>query len=140
MPQKMLGYYKDLYFREINQEISNALNAKTNRFNSVQQVLTRERAVPTGFRIDRLEDPGRFMNRTFQTYIERVRLEPRQYVRERGSLSRFLGFTPGAQNSEIPIMFKDKHFSFQNFFLCGLDFDFLMLDACMITLIDLIAW
>lgn len=77
MPQKMLGYYKDLYYKEINQEISNVMNLKTNRFNSVQQVLTREPALPAGFRIDRLEDPGKFMNRTMQTYIERVRLEPK---------------------------------------------------------------
>lgn len=30
--------------------------------------------------------------------------------------------------------------SFSNFLLCGLDFDILMLDVCMVTLIDLIAW
>lgn len=77
MPQKMLGYYKDLYFKEINQEISNALNNKTNRFNSVQQAMTREKALPANINMSKLEDPGRFMNRTMQTYIERVRLEPR---------------------------------------------------------------
>lgn len=77
MPQKMLGYYKDLYYKNINQELSNVINLNTNRFNSVQQVLSRERALPEGFRIDKLEDPGKFMNRTFQTYIERVRLEPK---------------------------------------------------------------
>jgi len=73
-------------------EISNVINMKQGRFNTVQQVLTRERAVPEGFRMERLEDPGNFMNRTMQTYIERVRLEPKQYVRERGSIARWLGF------------------------------------------------
>ena len=34
------------------------MNTKTNRFNSVQQIMTFERAVPAGFRIDRLDDPG----------------------------------------------------------------------------------
>jgi hypothetical protein len=36
MPYKMLAYYKDLYYKEINLEISNVTSAKTNRFNSVQ--------------------------------------------------------------------------------------------------------
>jgi len=140
MPQKMLGYYKDLYYKEINQEISNVMNLKTNRFNSVQQVLTRERALPAGFRIDRLEDPGKFMNRTMQTYIERVRLEPKQYVRERGSLARWLGFQPGVRDTEIPVMFKDHWMGFSSFLLCGLDFDFLMLDVLVVTLIDLVSF
>jgi hypothetical protein len=50
----MLMYYKDLYYKEINQEISNVMNLKTNRFNSVQQVMTREKAVPAGFNINKL--------------------------------------------------------------------------------------
>ena len=116
------------------------MNMKTNRFNSVQQVLTRERAVPAGFRIDRLEDPGKFMNRTMQTYIERVRLEPKQYVRERGAIARWLGFQPGIRDTEIPVMFKDPWMGFSNFLLSGLDFDFLMLDVLIITFIDLVAW
>jgi hypothetical protein len=36
MPEKMLGYYKDLYYKEINLAISNITSTKTNRFNSVQ--------------------------------------------------------------------------------------------------------
>lgn len=139
MPEKMLGYYKDLYYKEINQEISNVVMSKTNRFNSVQQVLTRERALPEGFRIDRLDDPGKFMNRTMQTYVERVRLEPKQYVRERGALARWFGFQPGVKDTEIPIMFKDPWMNFSNFLLCGLDFDFLMLDVLVVTFIDLVA-
>jgi Meckelin (Transmembrane protein 67) len=102
-----------------------------------------------------------------QTYIERVRLEPRQYVRERGAIARWLGIQPLASGpswaqrgpaqgqdgagraqgasqassySDIPVLFKDKWMNFSNFLLCGLDFDFLMLDVCMVTLIDLIAW
>jgi hypothetical protein len=116
------------------------MNMKTNRFNTVQQVLTRERAVPAGFRIDRLEDPGKFMNRTMQTYIERVRLEPKQYVRERGAIARWLGFQPGIKDTEIPVLFKDPWMGFSNFLLSGLDFDFVMLDVLIITFIDLVAW
>lgn len=140
MPKNMLGYYKDLYFKEINQEISNVINTKTNRFNSVQQVLTRERALPAGFRVDRLEDPGKFMNRTFQTYIERVRLEPKQFVRDRGAIARWLGFQSGITDTEIPVLFKDPWMNFSNYLLAGLDFEFLMMDVLVITFIDLVAW
>lgn len=101
--------------------------------------MTREKAIPSGFRIEKLEDPGRFMNQTFQTYIEKVRLEPRQYVRERSALARWLGFQPGVADTEIPVLYKDPWYSFSNFLLCGLDFDFLMLDALMITFIDIVA-
>lgn len=139
MPQKMLAYYKDLYFKEINQEISNVMNSKTNRFNSVQQVLNRESAVPKGFNIGRLADPGNFMNRLMQTYIEQVRVEPREYVRERGAMSRWLGLQPKVGNSDAPVMFKDKWMNFSNFLLCGLDFDFLMLDVLVVSLIDILA-
>lgn len=97
MPEKMLGYYKDLYYKEINLAISNITNTKTNRFNSVQQVLTREKAVPQGLDIQRLEEPGNFMNRMMQTYIEQVKTEPKEYIRERGALSRWLGLMPNVK-------------------------------------------
>jgi len=30
--------------------------------------------------------------------------------------------------------------SFSNFLLCGLDFDFLMMDVLVVTFVDLVAW
>ena len=36
MPPLMLENYKDLYYKNISNEISNAMNNKTNRFNAVQ--------------------------------------------------------------------------------------------------------
>lgn len=36
-------------------------------------------------------------------------------------------------------MFKDKWMNFSSFLLCGLDFDFLMLDVLVVTFIDLVA-
>ena len=40
-------------------------------------MLTRERALPEKFSVERLEEPGSFMNRTMQTSIEKARLEPK---------------------------------------------------------------
>lgn len=133
----MLVYYKDLYFKEINQEILNIMNTKTNRFNSVQQILTREKAIPKDLNIRNLEDPGTFMNRLMQTYIEKVRVEPKDYIRERGAISRWLGLMPNIRNIEVPIMFKDKWMNYSSYLLCGLDFDFLMLDVLMVSFIDI---
>jgi meckelin len=63
MPKVLLSTYKDQYYREINQEISKQLNDKIGRYNSVQQLLTRERALPEKFNVEKLEEPGNFMNR-----------------------------------------------------------------------------
>lgn len=115
------------------------MNLKTNRYNSVQQMMTREPALPQGFNIDKIDDPGNFMNRTMQTYIERVRLEPKEFVRERGAFARWFGFHASATSADIPILFKDPWMSYSNYFLCGLDFDFLMLDVLIVTFIDIVA-
>ena len=95
--------------------------------------------MPEGFNISKLEDPGNFMNRLMQTYIEQVRVEPKEYIRDRGALARWLGLYPRLTNMEVPIMFKDKWMNFSNFLLSGLDFDFLMLDVLVVTFIDIVA-
>ncbi len=53
------------------------MNLKTGRYNAVQSMLNRERAIPAKFSIERLEDPGNFMNKTMQTSIEKAKLEPK---------------------------------------------------------------
>jgi hypothetical protein len=77
MPKILLSSYREQYYREINQEISNQMNLKTGKYNTVQQMMTRERAIPERFSIERLEEPGNFMNKTMQTSIEKARLEPK---------------------------------------------------------------
>lgn len=42
------------------------------------------------------------------------------------------------KNEVIPVLFKDPWMNFSSYFLCGLDFDFLMLDALVVTFIDLV--
>lgn len=96
--------------------------------------------MPKDLNIKKLEDPGIFMNRLMQTYIEQVRVEPKEYIRERGALSRWLGLMPNIRNIEVPIMFKDKWMNFSSYLLSGLDFDFLMLHVLVITLIDFTAF
>lgn len=77
------------------------------------------------------------MNRLMQTYIEKVRVEPKEYIRDRGAFSRWLGIMPSLTNIDAPIMFKDPWMNFSSYLLCGLDFDFLMLDVMVISFIDM---
>ena len=46
---------------------------------------------------------------------------------------------PNIVQKGIPIMFRDKWYSFSEFFLTGLDFDFLMMDVLTISFIDSVA-
>jgi hypothetical protein len=103
-------------------------------------VLSRERALPLGFSIDELNDSGNFMNRLMQTYIEKVRMEPRNYIREKGACARWFGYAPNVKNIDIPILFKDPYSSFTNYLLSGLDWDFVCLHVLLVTFIDLVAW
>ena len=139
MPRILLSNYRDNYYKEINQEISNQRNQQQSKMNTVQQTLTKESALPKNFSIEKVEEPGNFMNGTMQTCIEKARLEPQLYVRERGAIARLLGVTPELKNEVIPVLFKDPWMNFSNYFLCGLDFDFLMLDALVVTFIDIVA-
>lgn len=69
-----------------------------------------------------------------------VRKEPKQYVRDRPALSRWLGLMPsGVEAFDAPIMFKDPWMNFTSYLLSGLDYDFLMLDVLIITFIDVFA-
>jgi len=74
-----------------------------------------------------------------QTYIEEVKRSPNEYIRERSALSRWLGFLPSIDGLESPILFKDKWMNFSNYFLCSLDFDFVMLDVLVVSFIDIVA-
>ena len=42
------------------------------------------------------------------------------------------------KNEVIPVLCKDPWMNFSSYFLCGLDFDFLMLDALVVTFIDIV--
>lgn len=114
-------------------------NNKTYNQNSVQQVLYRQKALPAGIELAKLQDPGVFINRMMQGYIENARIDSKQYIRDRGALSRWLGLMPNVRTIEAPIMYKDPWMGFSQYLLCGLDFDFLMLNVLIISGINAIA-
>lgn len=75
-----------------------------------------------------------------QKYVEDVRNQPKQYVRERKWIERLLNWAPASElNQAKPIMYKDKWSSWGKTLLLELDFDFMMLDVCTISFIEFMA-
>ena len=80
------------------------------------------------------------MNKIMMKYVEQVRAEPNAFIKERSWVERLLNRAPKAElNAGKPIMYKDKYASFSKTFLCGMDFDFMMLDVCTLSFIELAA-
>jgi len=96
-------------------------------------------AIPGGFDMKRLEPHQMLMNDMMIGYIEKVRREPEQFILDRHCNERLLNLTPkAAVSSDNTVMYKDKSAfpSFGNAFLMGMEFDFLMLDACIISFVN----
>lgn len=50
--------------------------------------------------------------------IEQVRNEPKKYIQDRSWLARLINLTPFDDlEANRPVLFKDKWFSFSNFFM-----------------------
>jgi len=76
------------------------------------------------------------MNKIMKKYIEQVRAEPTQYIREKGAVHRLLNLHP--VEKRFPVMFADTMIpTFAKSFLYGMDFDFMMLEVLFIACMDL---
>lgn len=68
--------------------------------------------------------------------IEQVRSEPKKYIKNRSFMDRLFNRPPiDDLNKDRPVLFKDKWYSFSNFFLMGMDWDFVMLDSCILSFV-----
>ena len=92
-------------------------------------------AVPRNIEIDKLDTERKIMNKLMMQYVENVRLEPRKYIKVRSNWDRFFNLAPNELEKNQPIMFKDPNCSYGKFFLMGMDFDFLMLEVFVISLV-----
>lgn len=65
-----------------------------------------------------------------------MRAEPKKYIKERSIIDHLFDRPPIEDlKAEKPVLFKDKWYSFGNFFLMGMDWDFVMLDSCIMSFI-----
>ncbi len=106
-------------------------------FNAVQHAMYRSPAVPVGLNLENLDTSRRVMNKIMQRTVEQVRMEPKVFIKERTMFERLFNTTPKQElEAGKPVMYKDRENSFSSTLLCGMDFDFLMLDALIISLIN----
>ena len=97
----------------------------------------RSPAVPVGLNLENLDTSRRVMNKIMKRTVEQVRMEPKVFIKERTMVERLFNTTPKQElEAGKPVMYKDRENSFSSTLLCGMDFDFLMLDALLISLIN----
>ena len=104
---------------------------------AVERAVMINKAVPDKLKIEELDTDRKVMNKLMMRYVEQVRIEPKKYIRERTAIERLFNIAPAElRNGGKPIMFKDPHFNYGKLFLLGMDFDFLMLEVCVLSLMN----
>lgn len=138
IPQNLLQQYKHRYLVDVETNIQKMNNENAATANAVQKAMTNPPAIPTGLDLDSLDSQKKNMNKIMMKYVEQVRAEPNVYIKERSWLERLINRAPkAALINDRPIMYKDKFCKFGNTFLMGMDFDFLMLDVCTVSFIEI---
>ena len=103
---------------------------------AASKFFSRESAIPKGLNIDKTEVTRKIMNKLFMRCIEQVRSEPKKYIKQRNVIDNLINRPPiDDLNNQKPVLFKDKWYSFSNFFLMGMDWDFVMLDSCVTSFV-----
>ena len=86
--------------------------------------------------MDKTDSTRKIMNKLFMRCIEQVRAEPRKYIKKRSFIDQLFNRPPlDDLTNDRPVLYKDKWYSFSSFFLMGMDWDFVMLDACVTSFV-----
>ena len=91
--------------------------------------------MPKNLKIEGLDTERKIMNKLMMQYVEGVRLEPKKFIKVRSAAERFCNSAPPELAQNQPVMYKDPACSYGKFFLMGMDFDFLMLEVFVISLV-----
>jgi len=89
-------------------------------------------AIPKGFNMMDVEPRQIYMNNKMIHYIERVAKEPERFMKERPFWDRMCGMNYGVESNEM-IMYKDPRRNYSKTLLMELEWDFLILDVCVIS-------
>lgn len=137
IPEKLLTDYKNKYFTEVTSQIDRSNKMAVSTYNAVQRAMTSQPALPSRLDLTELEQKRRLINKIMMRYIEQVRTQPQIYLQERTQIDRLLKRQPTQLNAaEQIVMYKDKQFSFGKTLLMGMDFDFLMLNVCVLCFVE----
>lgn len=131
----MKSYRRD-YMQNVNSAIKTQEEANAILGNGVTRFFSMTPQIPDNMNLELVDAPRANMNRLMMKYIEKVRMNPDQSIRDRSSCDRLLNLSPSMPANQGLIMFKDSWGSFVKYFLTGMDFDFLMLDVLVITFME----
>ena len=133
-PDLTRQYKKQLQSKQI-QAIDSQIQANQTLTANVSKTFTINAAVPKNLKIEELDTERKIMNKLMMQYVEKVRLEPKKFIKLRSGYDRFCNRAPPELAQNQPVMYKDPACSYGKFFLMGMDFDFLMLEVFVISLV-----
>ena len=126
--------YRRQYVQELSSSVTEAANAGTALQGTATRFFQRDKSIPHGLDIDKTETTRKIMNKLFMRCIEQVRNEPKKYIKERSLIDQLFNRPPIEDlKADRPVLYKDKWFSFGRFFAIGLDWDFVMLECCLLA-------
>lgn len=137
IPIQLFEKYRTQYVNELKNSINECQSSNQALSGAASKFFSREKAIPSGLSIDKTETPRRVMNKLFMRCVEQVRGDPKRYIKKRTWFERLINRIPNeitGKNAE-PVFYKDPWFSFGSFFLLGMDWDFVMLDSCIMAFI-----
>jgi len=131
----MKSYRRD-YMQNVNSAIKTQEEKNAMMGNEITRFFSMTPQIPDNMNLELVDAPRANMNRLMMKYIEKVRMNPDQSIRDRSSCDRLLNLSPSMPANQGLIMFKDSWGSFIKYFLTGMDFDFLMLNVLVITFME----
>jgi len=136
LPNKMIDDYKRNYWAPVRASLDNQNGINRVNYSELQRAMSSGPALPNGLPMSDLDQTKELMNKIMKKYIEQVRAEPSQYIKEKGALNRLLNLQP--VESRFPVMYADTWMpSFAQTCLFGMDFDFMMLEVLVIACFDM---
>ena len=137
MPQKTMESYKQELLAKLDVAVEEQKITNAAKDNAAVTAFTVTDAIPKNIKIDRLDGERKVMNRIMQRFVEQVRMDPKAYILDRPPVDRLCNKPPQIFTiDQKPVFFKDKDFSYGKNFLLGMDFDFLMLEAAVLSLMN----
>lgn len=65
-----------------------------------------------------------------------MKAEPSKFILDRPPVERLFNSPPAEFAKSQPVFYKDPGYSYSKYFLMGMDFDFLMLETCVLCMMN----
>ena len=136
IPIRLFNQYRTNYLHELNTSINETASRNNALSGAASKFFSRDNAIPMGLSIDKTEATRKVTNKLFMRCIEQVRNEPKKFIKQRSFLDKLFNRPPTYDlQKNQPVLYRDEWYSYSNFFLMGMDWDFVMLDSCIVSFI-----